>query len=560
MFLRSVFFFVLALNSFAAQSDFPTSPADGGSQPKGTISGIVTDAANGQPLKKATIVFRNTQSGGQRFQQPLAVSTGTDGRYSMAVEAGEYRLSATRNGYVRQAYGEKDSRRPGTILTVAAGKELKDINFRLVPGGMISGRVLDEDGEPMSSVTVQALRATFQDGERRLQPAGGSARTDDRGEYRMFGLSPRRYYVSAARRGFGDFVLVAGDGSDSPLGSQPQSEGYPTTFYPGTTDSSAASPIEIKAGEEQRINFTLVPSRTFHITGRVLNSAGQPLKQGFGVLFPRNGGTMMPAGFTQVQNGKLDIRGVSPGSYSLMVGMRDEESEAAQRDIDVGDQDVTGVNLTLARGGEIRGTVKFVDFSGKQPDLNIMLMPKRSGNFFGMTSAAVKADNTFVLKDVFPQDYVTAINDVPSTAYIKSVRVGGEETVTTGFNGAKGTTMEIVISGKAGTIEGTVTGPDGNPFPGATVVLVSDKPIRTRRGGGPETTSTDQNGHFIFRGLRPANYSISAWEDIDDEEYLDPDFTTRQGSRFTGVKITEGDSQNLNLKLITSDERLSASQ
>jgi protocatechuate 3,4-dioxygenase beta subunit len=527
---------------------------------KGTISGIVTDAATGQPLKKATIAFRNTRSGGQRFQQPLAVTTGSDGRYSMAVEAGEYRLVATRNGYVRQAYGEKDARRPGMVFTVTSGQELKDINFRLVPGGVISGRVIDEDGEPMSGVSVQALRATYQDGERRLQPGGGSTRTDDRGEYRIFGLSPRRYYVSAARRGFGDFMLVAEDRPDASLGMQQQSEGYPTTYYPGTTDSNAASPIEMKAGEEQRINFSLLPSRTHRITGRVFDSSGQPVKDGFGMLLPRTGGSMMATSFAQVHDGKLDIHGVTPGSYSLMVGTRDEESEAAQRDIEVGDQDVTGLQLTLSRGSEIRGTVKFVDFSGTRPDLNVMLLPKSAGKFFGMSSATVKVDNSFVVKDVFPQDYLTTISNIPNTAYLKSVRVGGEETVTTGFNGAKGTTMEIVISGKAGTIEGTVTKSDGSPFPGATVVLVSDKPIRTRRGGGPETASTDQNGHFTFRGLRPANYSLSAWEDIDDEEYLDPDFTQRQASNFTDVKLSEGDSQNLNLKLITSDKRLTASQ
>jgi protocatechuate 3,4-dioxygenase beta subunit len=559
MFLRLSLFVALAISSLAAQSVLASGAADA-AQAKGTISGVVTDAATGQPLKKATIVFRNAQSGGQRFQQPLAVTTGTDGRYSMAVEPGEYRLVATRNGYVREAYGQKDARRPGTILTVTAGKELNDINFRLVPGGVISGRVIDEDGEPMSGVTVQALRATYQDGARRLEPAGGNGRTDDRGEYRIFGLSPRRYYVSAARRGFGDFMLVAEDRPDAPLGMQQQSEGYPTTFYPGTTDSSSASPVEVKAGEEQRINFTLVPSRTYRITGQVFDSAGQPVKEGFGMLLPRTGGTMMPTGFAQVQNGKLDIRGVAPGSYTVTVGTRDDETEAAQRDVEVGDQDVSGLHLTLTRVTEIRGTVKFVDFSGTRPDLNIMLMPKSAGKFFGMSSAAVKADNTFVLKDVFPQDYVTAISNVPNTAYLKSVRVGGEETVTTGFNGAKGTTMEIVISGKAGTIEGTVAGSDGNPFPGATVVLVSDKPTRSRRGGGPETTSTDQNGHFTFRGLRPANYSVSAWEDIDEEEYLDPDFTQREADKFTALKLSEGESHNLNLKLITSDQRLAASQ
>src|SRR3954471_23954520 len=199
---RSLFCFCALLALAVAQTD--ENPATTLSQKptaaKGVISGSVIDQATGQPLKKTTIAFRNSQSGGQRFQQPLATSTGVDGRFSMQGDPGEYRLVATGNGYVRQAYGQKDARRPGTIITVAAGQTINDIKFQMVPGGVIAGRVIDEDGEPLAGVMVQVLRASYQDGERRLEPAGGTVRTDDRGEYRIFGLLPRRYYVNATRR------------------------------------------------------------------------------------------------------------------------------------------------------------------------------------------------------------------------------------------------------------------------------------------------------------------------------------------------------------------------
>ena len=550
------FFLAVTMSSAAFAQSSVEPPA------QATISGIATDAATGQPLKKTTIIFRNTQNAdGRRFQQPLAVMTGVDGRYSMKLDPGEYRLAATRNNYVRQSYGAKDPRQPGTILTLRAGQELKDIDFHMVAGGIISGRVIDEDGEPMSGVTVQVLRATYQDGERRLQPAGGMARSDDRGEFRIFGLAPRHYYVSATRRGMMDFFSgPGGEVRDGPLNMLQQSEGYAVSYYPGTTEMSSASSIEVKAGDEQRVNFTLVPTRTYRVTGKVLDANGQPAKNAFGVLLSRSG-SPVPSGFTQVEDGKLDIHGVSPGSYSLMVGLRDDdEREGAQRDIEVGDQDVTDVNLTLARGTEIHGTVRFVDFSGKQPNVNIMLMPKQARNFVGMSSADVKPDGSFTLDGVFPQDYFTAVNGIPQTAYLKSVKVGGDETVMTGFNGGKGTTMQIVISGKAAVVEGTVTDKDGKPYAGATVVLVSDKAVRTRRNSGPQTTSSDQNGHFAFRGLRPANYSVSAWEDIDEEDYLDPDFVQRQSGRFSTVNVSEGEDRTSDLKLITAEEALTASR
>jgi protocatechuate 3,4-dioxygenase beta subunit len=407
----------------------------------------------------------------------------------------------------------------------------------------------------MANVMVQVLRATYQDGERRLENAGNSARSDDRGEFRIFGLPARRYYVSATRRGGPDeqFMVVMGDNGPA-AGGTGASEGYATTYYPGTTEMGSAAPIEVRAMEEQRVNFTMVPTRVFKVSGRVVDASGQPVRQGMAMLMPRSGGFAFgPGGFSPIQNGKFEMRGVVPGSYYVMAGTRDEDSQAGRRDVEVGDGDVENVNINLTEGAEMRGSVKFVDFTGKQPDaMNIMLQPKRAGMFFGMSSATAKPDGSFALKGVFPEDYVTVIGNLPTDTFIKSVKVSGDETATTGFNGAKGSTMEIVISGRAGKIEGTVTDADGKPFAGATVVLTSDKPFRTRRTS-TETTSTDQYGHFTFRGLRPANYQVGAWQDIDEEEYSDPDFARRQSSNLASVKLSEGESQTKDLKLAATE-------
>jgi protocatechuate 3,4-dioxygenase beta subunit len=559
--VRALFFSCLVVCAVAAQTQTSSTNPSNQATAKGTITGRAIDKASGQPLKKVTVLIRraDASSGGGprgRLEQPQVAMTDTNGHYSIQADAGQYRLMASRNGYVRQAWGQKDARRPGTILTVAEGQTLKDIDFDLVPGGVIAGRVVDEDGEPMSNVMIQVLRATYQDGERRLENAGNAARSDDRGEYRIFGLPARKYYVSASRRGGSDgmgvFMFVGDEGPVSSTSAV--AEGYATTFYPGTTEMGSAAPIEVRAAEEQRVNFTMVPTRVFKVSGRALDAGGQPVRQGMAMLMSRSGGFMMgPSGFSPIQNGKFEIRGVTPGSYFVMATTRDEETQAARRDVEVADSDVDNVNLNLSEGTEIRGSIKFVDFNGKQPDvMNIMLQPKRAGMFFGMTSGSAKADGNFVLKNVFPEDYVTTISNLPADAFVKSVKVGGDETVTSGFNGAKGGTMEIVISGRAGKIEGTVMDADGKPFAGATVVLTSDKPIRSRRSAA-ETTSTDQYGHFTFRGLRPADYQVGAFQDIDEEEYSDPDFAKRQGANLSSVRLSEGESQTKDLKLATTE-------
>jgi protocatechuate 3,4-dioxygenase beta subunit len=559
LYLRPLLFALLMCASVAlAQTD----PITGKTAVKATISGIVTDAATGQPLKKAQLMLRNTQPGNGRFQRPEVVTTGVDGRYAFTVDPGQYRLAANRNGYVQQAYGQKDARRPGTILTLTEGQELKSIDFRLVPGGVITGRVVDEDGEPMSNVNVQLLRATYFEGERRLEPAGGNARSDDRGEFRIFGLAPRRYYVSAMRRGgfeMGPMMLTVGE-DGQPLTRGSNAEGYATTYYPGTTDMTSAAPLEVRAGEEQRVNFTLVPTRVVKVSGRVIGADGQPVKQGFTNLVSHTGG-FGQGNFAPVQNGRFEIHGVVPGSYSLVAGSRDEDPEGGQRDVEVVDNDISDLVLNLTNGRDIRGTIKFVDFSGKQPEVNVSLIPKRSVMFFGAASASVKEDSSFTLKDVFAQDYQTIVSGIPPDAFLKSVRVGDAETLITGFNGAKAGNMQIIVSGRAAVIQGTVTDRAGNPFPGATIVLNSTRPLPRMRGSSSTpTVSADQNGHFIFRGLAPGDYKLSAWEEIEEEEYSAPEFATRSGGLLTSVKVSEGDAVTADLKLISSEQKLQASQ
>ena len=116
------------------------------------------------------------------------------------IDPGKYRLSVTRTGFVQGEYGARAPQRPGTTLTLASGQHLQDVNFRLTPHAVIIGRVVDEDGEPVANAQVQAMRYRFTQGKKQLQPFGFGS-TNDLGEYRMFGLAPGRYYLSATYRG-----------------------------------------------------------------------------------------------------------------------------------------------------------------------------------------------------------------------------------------------------------------------------------------------------------------------------------------------------------------------
>src|SRR6185436_14473010 len=112
------------------------------------------------------------------------------------VQPGRYRLFAARDGYVRAEYGQRGPSSPGTALTLTSKQEMKDVRMQLTPTGAIAGRVFDKFGEPVGNANVQALRYTYQDGRRVLNTVQ-TARTNDRGEYRLFWMTPGQYIVSA---------------------------------------------------------------------------------------------------------------------------------------------------------------------------------------------------------------------------------------------------------------------------------------------------------------------------------------------------------------------------
>ena len=158
-----------------------------------TIEGRVLKAGTDEPLKKAWLTLYRVE--GER--RPNSTSTDASGRFILKdVEPGRYQLWAQRNGYVQQAYGQRGSERSGTTLTLGPGQTLSDIIFRLAPAAVISGRVFDEDGEPVAGASVQAMRYRYMEGKRELVPMGMD-RSDDQGEYRIFGLAAGQYFVSA---------------------------------------------------------------------------------------------------------------------------------------------------------------------------------------------------------------------------------------------------------------------------------------------------------------------------------------------------------------------------
>ena len=164
-----------------------------------SISGQVTNAVTGEPVRRALVYMRriDMSPGVTNVQVTQSGTTDAAGRFALSgIAPGKYRLSAERSGFLTTQYGSRGPNKAGTLLTLEPGQKSSDMTMRLTPHGVIAGRVLDEEGEPVSNANVQVLRQQYMQGRKELVRTGGGS-TNDLGEYRVFGLPPGRYFVSA---------------------------------------------------------------------------------------------------------------------------------------------------------------------------------------------------------------------------------------------------------------------------------------------------------------------------------------------------------------------------
>ena len=228
-----------------------TNPADTCS-----VSGQVTNASTGEPVRRALVALRRIDAspGVMNIQVTQSGSTDAAGRFVITgVAPGKYRLSAEHNGFLITQYGARGPNKPGTLLTLEPGQKSSDLALRLTPHGVIAGRVLDEEGEPVSIADVQLSRQQYMQGRKQMVRAGGG-NTNDLGEYRIFGLAPGRYFLSATSR-------------QNPMRRRRTTTTSPPIF-PRTTDAAAAGLIDIAPGAQLRnIDITLARMHTVTVRG-----------------------------------------------------------------------------------------------------------------------------------------------------------------------------------------------------------------------------------------------------------------------------------------------------
>ncbi len=508
------------------------------------------NAATGEPLRRATVTLRRTSSSSDTAPRGYTAATDAAGRFGIAgVVPGDYRLSARRNGFVDADYGSRDYLRAGSALTLKPGQRMADILFPMTPHGVVTGRVVDEDGEPVAGVRMQALRYRYPQGRRQLAEYGEGV-TNDIGEYRVAGLPPGRYYISASpRRSY--------ERGMQPAAGQPEEE-YAMTFYPNAGDPAAAAGVDITPGGQLRgLDMTLRRQRTVSIRGRVAGWQASGRQRVMLFLRPRGAAapSMNRTGSVD-PNGNFEFRGVAPGSYTLVAAVpeRGRGGLTARLPVEAGGANVENISVTLNPPLNVAGRVRAdsqapVSLAG----IEVSLRPVEPVMFGpSIPSARAQADGTFAFANVSPDEYMVTLSGLPDGFYVKVVAAGGQNVLLSGIdlNGDLAGGLEILLSPHAGQVAGVVQNEQQEPAAGSTVVMVPQEKERRGLAQFYRTASADASGRFTVKNLDPGQYRVYAWREIEPGMYFDPDFMRPVENQGEPVNVREDGREEMKVRVI----------
>ncbi len=603
-------------------------------KPTGSIEGVVTRSGSGQPIPNARVtVNRRGQpslppvvnvsvavapaAAGARGSGPAlppipATMTDDKGKFFVSgLEDGVFLVNVQANGYVAQPYGQKTRGGPGTPVNVSGGQPTKDINVAMTPAATISGRVHDPSDQPLINVPVQLMRYSYDFQGQRSYQSVGITTTDDRGQYRMYWVTPGRYYLMAGKPSTGssalnDFFLADFGGGGANGNEVPSVLGY--AFYPGVQEISGARIIDMEPGAElQSVDMTLATRpRTFKIRGKLIDSrTGKAAARGSVSVAPQMPGLTqddailgLDGGSTNynAKTGTFEIRDLLPGTYSLVAMVMDLPQpgvrgpvgrSSAMIPVTVGSADVDDLTITTIPAAAVPGRVRI---EGQLPAnmsmerLRVQLTPvggtqnSLSGllanAFYQNTQTNVAPDGTFRMANIVPGDYRIDFSGFPinaasapggpttiqyfgsmqtANAYIKDARFDGVDvlSVPLHFTGNVNNGLEISLGFGSGRVEGTVTDSRLQAVNAGRVVAVPDR-MRFRTDLY-RSFSVDQNGRFTFPTLPPGDYKIFAWESIEDNGWFDPELLSRSEARAASIHVNEGSTQSLSVQIIPAE-------
>ncbi len=513
------------------------------------IDGIVVDTITGAPVRRAVVQLRFS-GGGQAILPSVenadyVAVTGPDGAFHFEqLPPGAYSLSYSRTGYLQPRGSSGYSPR---AVRVSVGQSVKGLRYGLIPQAVVSGRVVDDEGDPVEGVQVSLLAFRYAGGVRHLVRLSESGATNDRGEYRVAHVPAGKYLLQASldRLPPGSAVLAAPRAPGAPLVS------FAATFYPGATDPGQALRVDVHAGQElSGIDIPLQRTAMVRVSGRVIGPDGGPMPKAFLTLISAQ--SHMPTGFGAPADdaGNFTLNNVRSGSY-ILSAVSGKTSISVP--LEVGSADIAGFTAQASPPLSLHGSVTVEDAaqSFNLAGVNVQLRSAESGAPAASVRAA--ADGSFNLENLPPGRYIASVFCGTPGAYVRSISAGGEELLGHDFDlAAAAGGLRIALRTDSATLSGTVEASNdaigqGDRQGRPAVILV---PADARQRGVDAITSApvSSKNSFEVRGLRPGDYLAFAFDDVDESLLQDPEFLASLEPLGTRVQLSPGATQTVTLK------------
>lgn len=568
-----------------AQARAARAPAAAAPSGTGVIGGVVTNDDGSKVVRFAYIVLIGTGTGTVRVS-----STDADGRFAFAnLPADRYTIGASKPPYIGTVAGARRPGRVGTPIALADGQKIGTVAIRMAMGAAITGVIVDELGQPAGGAMVTLQQWRMQSGERTLMPvAGGSFGTDDRGRYRIYGLLPGEYVVSALRMSVApqavraltaaevDAAITGGPVAALPAAG-PSTARYAPVYFPGTTRPADAMTIALAAGEERdNVDVRLEPVQTARVEGVVISADGQALPPGGSVSLVTIGGpALRGAGAARIgPDGRFVVPNVPPGTYAATFAAPFQAPPPgaaagaaapglyAQTIVDVSGADVFGVELVLRPLLSLSGRIEFRG-AAAPPALagRRLLLRAAPGSAPGAPAPATPVtlvDGSFAARGLVPGAYLLggplALGATADsiTWTLDSVMVDGRDVTDLPLQvTAEATPKDVVVTytDRYQELSGRLTQASGAPVSDYTIIVFPEDKAYWIAGSRRIVVSRPgTDGRFTLSGpgpttLPPGRYRLAAVTDIDRDEQFDPSFLARLVPASVPVTLQPGEKK-----------------
>jgi hypothetical protein len=508
---------------------------------KYTLRGTVVNSLTGEPIRGALVQIY--------FLGQTAMLKGPDGQFQIdGLPAGQTTMAVRKPGFFTE---EEIQPSGGGQRLATTGPNTSPIVLKLIPEGVIYGKISEDDGEPIEGLPIQLLSQRLQDGRKVWEERTGTT-TDEEGMFRIAELHPGSYFFSAGP-------------SRAPVTfpsklSQSGAQGIPVTFYPSGSDLAAAAPIPITPGKRFEVNLSLSPRPFYRVSGMIAGY-GQGQYVNLQVL-DSTGKSVANNSRFDAASGSFQILWIPAGAYALRADSPGAQGQALTATVPlIVNSYPSGMHLMLMPTVSIPIRMRFIASRTGSERLSelenwspayVQLVSRNNGVTemrYGAQQVGERGNSSLQLQNIAPGTYEVEINP-NGMFYVQSANSGTTNLLESHLSVAPGGSVqpiEIVMRDDGASLSGNV--PSDSQLLNATVMAIPE-----RTSMQPILQHTDLNGSFQFPFLPPGAYKILAVDHPELLEYTNPDVLRKYLSKARDTTLSADQAARIDLELVKVGE------